>query len=89
MTDVFQLTREIVIMALAVIAYCALGFVLLLAIERRLYGGETPRYYQGLVASMLQTVWPVSLTILALVGLVARRRNHERREQPHIRSVSH
>lgn len=87
MTDVFHLIREFIIMASVVIVYCALGFVLLLAIERRLYGGEAPRYYQGIVASMLQTVWPVSLTIVALVGLASRRR--ERQERAHIRSVSH
>lgn len=87
MTGAFQLIREFVIMASVVIAYCALGFGLLLAIERRLYGGETPRYYQGLIASMLQTIWPVSLIIVALVGVVSRRR--ERQERAHIRSVSH
>ena len=87
--DALHLVREIVITALIVIAYSALGFVLLLTIERRLYNGEMPRYYRGFAAAMLQAVWPVSLTILALVGFVARRRNHERREQPHIRSVSH
>ncbi len=87
MMDAFQLVREIVVTALVVIAYSALGFVLFLAIERRLYGGELPRFYRGFVASMLQTVWPVSLTVVALLGLASRRR--ERQEHQRIRSVSH
>lgn len=62
----------------AVAAYAYVGYSLLNVIEKRIYEGEPPTCYRGFWAGFLQAGWPLTLTLMALIGCLTRPRPSRR-----------